>query len=341
MEKRKERTSSEPPLISVIVPVYNVEPYIRQCLDSILNQTYQNLEIILVDDGSPDACGAICDAYAGKDGRVQVLHKENGGVADARNAGLAASHGDYIGWVDPDDWIEADMFAYLLGKAQQYASDITVCGRVEEYAQRTKSRVWEKEQLLDKEQALQQLLINKQMGSYLWDKLWRRELFDGIEFPKGRTFEDISVMHRLFVKAGRILCLPEIKYHYRQWSESIVGAQKLTARINRFIADKERYDDLLADWPQFTQLLEAQCMEAAVNVWNSYYDSTKQQRKMFAAILQDITEFSREHYKSALCCMDLGITGKLALPLTQYANPFSFRAASILYFIYRFFRAEK
>lgn len=341
MEESKEKPSSEAPLISVIVPVYNVEPYIRQCLDSIISQTYQNLEIILIDDGSPDNCGAICDAYARSDKRIKVLHKENGGVADARNEGLAISTGKYIGWVDPDDWIEADMFEYLLSNAERYSSEITVCSRVEQYPQRTRIKTWDEQQLLNTEQALQQLLINNQMGSYLWDKLWKWELYGGIEFPKGRTFEDISIMHKLFVKADRVLCLPEIKYHYRQRNDSIVGAQKLKSRINRFIADKQRYDDLLADWPQFTHLLEVQCMEAAVNVWNSYYDSTKHQRKAFAATLQSISEFSKEHYRNALCCMDLGITGKLALPLTQYANPFSFRAASILYFIYRFFRAEK
>lgn len=341
MEESKEKPCSEAPLISVIVPIFNVEPYIRQCLDSIISQTYQNLEIILIDDGSSDNCGAICDEYADSDNRIKVLHKENGGVADARNAGLAASTGKYIGWVDPDDWIEADMFEYLLSYAERYSSDITVCGRVEQYPQRTRIRTWDEQQLLKTEQALQQLLIDNQMGSYLWDKLWKRELYGGIEFPKGRTFEDISIIHRLFVKAERVLCLTETKYHYRQRNDSIVGSQKLKSRINRFIADKQRYDDLLADWPQFSSLLEAQCMEAAVNVWNSYYDSTKQQRKAYTATLQSISDFSKEHYRNALRCMDLGITGKLVLPLTQYANPICFHAASVLYFIYCFFREEK
>ena len=331
MEGSKDRLSSEAPLISVIVPVYNVEPYIRQCLDSIINQTYQNLEIILVDDGSPDNCGAICDEYARSDKRIMVLHKENGGVADARNAGLAASTGKYIGWVDPDDWIEADMFEYLLSNAERYSSDIAVCGRVEQYPQRTRIRTWDEQQLLNTEQALQQLVINNQMGSYLWDKLWERELYGGIEFPKGRTFEDISIMHRLFVKANRVLCLPEIKYHYRQRNDSIVGAQKLKSRINRFIADKQRYDDLLADWPQFTHLLEVQCMEAAVNVWNSYYDSTKQQRIEYRPKLTEIADFSKEHYKDALKYMDLGVTGILSLPFVQYTSQASFIFVRILY----------
>ena len=102
------------PKISVIVPVYKVEPYLRKCLDSIVGQTYQNLEIILVDDGSPDKCGEICDEYARRDERIQVIHQENGGVSAARNAGLKKVTGEWIGWIDPDDWAEPDMFEYLL-----------------------------------------------------------------------------------------------------------------------------------------------------------------------------------------------------------------------------------
>ena len=102
------------PKISVIVPVYKVEPYLRKCLDSIVGQTYQNLEIILVDDGSPDGCGAICDEYAAQDKRVRVIHKANGGVSSARNAGLTAATGEWIGWVDSDDWIEPDMYERML-----------------------------------------------------------------------------------------------------------------------------------------------------------------------------------------------------------------------------------
>ena len=109
--------------ISVIVPVYEVEPYLRKCLDSVVNQTYQNLEIILVDDGSPDKCPAICDEYAARDERIQVIHKENGGVASARNAGLERVTGDYIGWVDSDDWIETDMFEYLLENAEKFGAE--------------------------------------------------------------------------------------------------------------------------------------------------------------------------------------------------------------------------
>ena len=120
-----ERTALK---ISVIVPVYKVEPYLRRCVDSILAQTHKNLEVILVDDGSPDGCPAICDEYAAKDSRVKVIHKENGGVSSARNAGLDTATGDYIGFVDSDDWIEPDMYEDLLGALKETEADFSMCG---------------------------------------------------------------------------------------------------------------------------------------------------------------------------------------------------------------------
>lgn len=330
-EKKEEYLDDKTSLISVIVPIYNVELYLRQCLDSIIGQTYQNLEIILVDDGSTDNSGYICDAYASSDNRIKVIHKENSGVADARNVGLAASTGQYIGWVDPDDWIEPDMFEYLMSNMKQYSSDITVCGRAEQYSQRVKLRAWKGLELLNTEQALQQLIIDQQMGSYLWDKLWKKTLYDEIEFPTGRTFEDISVIHKLFERAGIILCLPEVKYNYRQRNDSIVGSKELIARINRYIADKQRYDDLSNNWPQFTRILEAKCIEATVDVWNSYYNSTRYQREVYSEKMKEMSNFSRKHWKSILGNMNWGIVGKLAVPLTQFTGGWAYIIVKFLY----------
>ena len=142
------------PKISVIVPVYKVEPYLRKCLDSIVNQTYRNLEIILVDDGSPDNCGAICDEYAAGDGRIRVIHQENGGVSSARNAGLSAVTGEWVGWVDSDDWIEPDMYEYLLKNALEQNADIAVCSHYEVHRETEVFCGWTGVQLLDTEAAL-------------------------------------------------------------------------------------------------------------------------------------------------------------------------------------------
>ena len=162
------------PLLSIIVPVYKVEDYLCRCLDSILGQTYENFELILVDDGSPDGCGAICDRYAQQDPRVKVIHKENGGVSSARNAGLAQAKGEWIGWVDPDDWVDEDMYAYLMTAVLEEGADVAVCGRIEEYEDHTRERGWEERRVLDREEAMHYLLLNDDMQNLLWDKVWKR-----------------------------------------------------------------------------------------------------------------------------------------------------------------------
>ena len=266
------------PVISVIIPIYNTAPWLRRCLDSVVNQTYQNLEIILVDDGSTDGSGAICDEYAARDGRVRVIHKGNGGVSSARNAGLAAAGGEWIGWVDSDDWIEPDMYVYLLAAAQDRGADIAVCSRYEHYRESCRMRGWAQERLLDTEGALELLLKNDDMQNYLWDKLWRRSLFEGISFPEGHTYEDLAVMYRLFERAQRIVCLPEGKYHYNERPGSIVGNVSLKNRLDHCYATKARLDDMQSRWPQFTKYLEGQCAAAAINVWCAFLQNDRETR---------------------------------------------------------------
>lgn len=323
------------PKISVIVPVYKVEPYLRKCLDSITGQTYQNLEIILVDDGSPDSCGSICDDYAAQDKRVRVIHKENGGVSSARNAGLAAATGDWIGWVDSDDWIESDMYNCMLKKAVEYGADIVVCGRSEHCQGRDVVCGWGKEQVLDTQAALELLLKNDIMQSYLWDKLWRRELFDGQIFPTGRTFEDITVMHRLFMRAQRVVCLPEVKYHYLHHQGSIVDNKSLGNLMNYFCATRLRLDELCNQWPQFQQLLETQCAVAAIGIWAGYYSNPKEERMRYRNKLKNIAVFSQNHYKEALQHMKLGFTGRIILCLTPHATWWAFSLAAVCGWLYK------
>ena len=155
------------PLISVIVPVYNVAPYLTRCLDSIVMQTWQNLEIILVDDGSRDDSVGICDLYAARDARIRVIHKENGGLSSARNAGLDIAAGEYVGFVDSDDWIEPDMFEYLLQNAENYGADIATCGHVDEFNKSITVKTTEQVLLLDTEGSLRMLLENSIVNNVL------------------------------------------------------------------------------------------------------------------------------------------------------------------------------
>lgn len=324
----------ENPKISVIVPVYKVETYLRKCLDSVVNQTYRNLEIILVDDGSPDNCGAVCDEYAAKDGRIQVIHKENGGVSSARNAGLAVATGDWLGWVDSDDWIELDMYEYMLKSALEQDADIVVCGRIERYPNRSRFFVWENTQILNTTQALEKLLENTLMGNYLCDKLWWRELFQGLTFPVGKTFEDIALAHRLFLRAERVVCLPEAKYNYLQHPDSIVASISLRNRWNHYAAVKDRYDEMQNDWPQFEPLLAAQCVTSAAGLWCTYYNASREEQKQLRPQLIAISDFCSKHVTAALEQLDLGRAGRIVLKLTSYAKPWAFASAQLVSKLY-------
>lgn len=321
--------------VSVIVPVYNVEPYLRKCLDSILAQTYQNLEIILVDDGSTDKSGTICDEYAGRDDRIHVIHKENGGVSSARNAGLTAADGEYIGWVDADDWIEPDMYAYLLSCILRYGADIAICSRKEEYRKRSVFRGWDEERMLNKEEALGLLLENDVLQNFLWDKLWRRDLYRGIVFPEGRTFEDIAVMHRLFERAEGVICLPEAKYHYFQREGSIVNSVSLTNKINYYHASWMRYEEMRERWPQFCPHLEGQCVASMIGIWCSYLRVGRKERKKYQAEMREIAQFSKLHYKSAIEYMGLGKAGRIVVTLTQYTTWWAFALAGLFSWMFR------
>ena len=165
-------------LISVIVPVYNVEKYLEKCVSSIVNQTYKNLEIMLVDDGSTDSSGKMCDEFAKKDDRIKVIHKPNGGLSDARNSALKIAKGDYIGFVDSDDYIADDMFETLCDLMEDNNSDISIVSFYEIYNNKLIGVRDSKElENMTKLEAMKELLIDSKIQSYAWNKLFKRELF--------------------------------------------------------------------------------------------------------------------------------------------------------------------
>lgn len=321
--------------ISVIVPVYKVEPYLRKCLDSVVNQTYQNLEIILVDDGSPDRCGAICEEYAVRDKRIRVIHKENGGVSSARNAGLSAVTGEWIGWVDSDDWIEADMYECLLKKAEEQEADIAVCGMAEHCPAGTFQRGWKEEQTLDNRQALKMLLENGTMHNSLCDKLWRKELFQGLWFPEGQVYEDMDMVGRLFERAGRVLCVPGVKYHYIQREDGIMGDRSLKKRLEHYETARRRLEEMGRRWPEFVSMLEGQCVASAVPVWCGYYSNPREERKRYRSQIEKIAAFGKENYRKALEYISLGRIGRMVVRLIPHTQWWSFALAGALSWAYQ------
>lgn len=214
-------------LVSVIVPVYNVKKYLKRCLDSIVGQTYKNLEIILVDDGSTDGSGEICDKYAEGDGRIRVIHGKNGGVSVARELGLEASRGEYIAFVDSDDIVASEYIEKMIFCANKYGAEIVSCG-YKKIKNDVSARSVKKDGKIfqfDGVTALESLLYQKQFDSSLWNKIIKRELFGDVKFHNLDMFEDLDIVCRLFLKSKKIVYMDSGLYYYRLRGESLMNGE--------------------------------------------------------------------------------------------------------------------
>lgn len=221
-------------LISIIVPVYNADKFLSKCLDSILTQTYNNIEIILVNDGSSDKSGEICDEYAEKDSRIKVIHKENGGQSTARNCALDICKGDYIGFVDADDWISSDMFETLCKNLEQADADISICqckkvNKREDVPLKNSTEFI----LLDRQKTLEYFYKQRVFECHMWNKLYRRNLFDNIRFPEGKIYEDEDAMYKLLWGISTAVYTDKECYYYYEHELSTVHKKFNDAQLNK------------------------------------------------------------------------------------------------------------
>ena len=260
-------------LISVIVPIYNVEKYLKKAVDCIVRQTYDNIEIILVDDGSTDNCGLICDEYYKKDNRIKVIHKENGGASEARNAGIEIAKGEYFAFIDPDDWIENNMIEVLYNNIKKYDADISIC----EYIKETiKGKVLKKKsgnkeiQIFNKKSSLCELIMQKNITNHIWNKLYKKKLFNEIRFPKGKLLEDISITYKLFEKSDKIVYQNISLYHYINRNSSILNrmTEKGINDLEEAVFSRNKY--LLNKYPELYDIITIDNLR---NVKSLYYFS--------------------------------------------------------------------
>ena len=215
--------------LSVIIPIYNVEKYLRRCIESVLKQTYLNLEIILVDDGSTDGCAKICDEYKEKDERVSVIHKKNGGLSEARNFGLKLVTGEIVTYLDSDDYIDANMYEKMIKAMRDKEADIVVCGTYIDYEDgSTKIKSEKKEKILNTEEALIELNSFSSFDMSVCNKIFKKEIIKDIDFPVGKKSEDYFVMYQYFARAKKVVIINEAKYHYFQRSNSISRGKNVT-----------------------------------------------------------------------------------------------------------------
>lgn len=238
-------------VISVIVPIYNVENYLDRCIESIVNQTYKDLEIILVDDGSPDNCPQICDSWAEKDNRIKVVHKENGGLSDARNAGMLHVTGEIVSFIDSDDWIESNMFEKMLTQMEQDNSDIVSCGVkwVEENGKLLRNDTVEQNEILDTHSAMSELINDGKLKQHVWNKIYKTELIKAIPFEKGKYHEDVFWSYQIIGRAECVSVVPDSYYYYVQRTNSIMGEGFSEKRLDALDANYLRCEYMKKNFP--------------------------------------------------------------------------------------------
>ncbi len=281
--------------ISIIVPVFKTEQYLPRCIESILSQTYRDLDIILIDDGSPDNCGKICDEYASKDDRIRVYHKDNEGVSAARNYGLkkvCENGSEYIGFADSDDWIEPEMYEKLLEALTGSGADIAVCRY---FGQKTTDGG---QQILSRNDAIC-ANIEGRINNTVWNKLYRTGVFENIEFPVGKNYEDIATFYKILFNAEKVTVLLDEFYHWEMNSSSITHTNALENLLDYWYAFKARYEDMaVAGRGQLSKedenKLLRDCAVGISKTWRWTYSNPKSERVRYASEIHEMSRFVKE-----------------------------------------------
>ena len=241
-------------LISIIVPVYNVEAYIANCLDSLLSQSYSEYEIITVDDGSTDSSGAICDDYSQKFERVVSLHKKNGGLSDARNYGLEHAKGGFIMFVDSDDYVDSDCLEYLYSLLKKYKTRLSMCQlRVVLENGRTIDHGVEGDELLTGKKCLERMLYHDMVDTTACAKLYDVSLFDDVRYPQGKQFEDIGTTYKFFLKCNDVAMGYASKYNYIFRSSSIVNCDFNPKKFDLLDMTDNMGAEVLKEYPDLSK----------------------------------------------------------------------------------------
>jgi len=321
------------PLISVIIPVYKVEPYLRKCLDSVLAQTYANLQIILVDDGSPDNCGKICDEYAGKDKRIEVIHKENGGLSDARNAGLGIMKGEYVAFVDSDDWVLPKYIEDMYENLKKYNSDLAISGIAYfyehnkeykyPYNMKTREGVW------NREQAINKLMYQNEFLPSAYVKLYKVKLFETIKYPKGMYWEDLATAYRLFFACDKISYLDDKNYFYVQRRGSILHKPSIKKMNDALDILDEMLKWIKENMPVCEKSAICRLVGLNFHIYHSLLKDKNEYRNEIARIEKNIKKYRYE------IIFDLKIKNKIRI-----ACLLSYLGFGILGCIFKLFKAN-
>ncbi|CUQ42747.1 putative glycosyltransferase EpsJ [Clostridium paraputrificum] len=305
--------------ISVIVPIYNVEEYLDECIKSIVNQSYKNLEIILVNDGSKDRSLFICNKYQCEDERIRIISKENGGLSDARNAGLSVATGDYISFIDGDDYLELDMYKFLVDKIQKYNADIAICGLYrseEDYRDKMTRKV---ELTFNSEQALATMFKETYFNTSACDKLFKRELFSSIKFPVGKIYEDLFTIYKVIDSASCIVYNSDPKYFYRITDGSITNCKFSEKNLDFLQATEEILCFLQEYYPNIIPTMKNRLTRYSTSflrlIIKSNYENNSVILRLQKNIKSNLYSYIKSDYKLASKLFAIGVS--ISFPMVK------------------------
>ena len=294
--------NSEPAsLVSIVIPVYNVSSYLAECLESVIHQSYHNIEIIIIDDGSTDGSDSICDRFAQYDDRICVIHTGNRGLSSARNLGLKKCRGSYLMFVDSDDWIEPHSVETLIKFAKKYNADIVTARRCREFAGKTiySSKEGEKVRIARGDEILA-FFGKGLLHDVVWNKLYLAECFSGIRFPDGHSYEDVSVTWKILTRLaktnGTAVVLSEPLFHFRMRKSSISHTESCRNIIDGWAAYYEKYEGV----PEYRKQFLAGCLWHIGRMWRNYYGFSKKEKTAAAHIVLEMRRFSTEHFRQIM-----------------------------------------
>lgn len=295
-------------MISIIVPIYNVEEYLDRCIQSIMNQTYQEFELILIDDGSPDTCPDICERWKAKDERIIVVHQENGGLSDARNTGIKMAKGDYTVFIDSDDWIAPQYLEFLIRALEDNSLDVVECDivRTEKFEASPLNQIYGNDtnvEIFDTEQSLKELITEKNFHQYVWNKIYKTNIIKKVLFAKGKTNEDEFWTYQILGMCRRSGHLNIPLYFYYQRSSSIMGSHYNIKRLDALEAKRIRQSYIEKYFKNLSSLSKKDLYGSCIYQGQLALRFLKKEEKSYARkIIQEIIEsqdFSMKMYSTS------------------------------------------
>ena len=323
-------------MISVIIPVYNAQSSVSYCIRSVLNQTYKDIELLLINDGSTDNSGEILEKFR-TDSRVKVFHKSNEGLSSARNYGLDRVTGDYISFLDADDWLEPKTYEIVLRDIG--STDICVFGRFTDSPGQMEEWCPSKElQIVDGKEALRRLIIDGSIKQNVWDKVYKKDVFDHIRFPEGFNYEDLRVTYKIFNNADLITLVPEAFYHYRQNKGSISHCYSAANYLDLWSACFELYKVFHQKDEVYNHVCIKYCANSVFCAWGSLWCMDDSERRMEHIRIEEIVSFCKSHLNDVRI---LKWHLRLVVLLAARGNRYGMLIAYLLNYISRLFKAKK